>query len=461
MADDNSSPDRYSRPPSFPLSGLQREYVSVGETGNYREAKLEQDVQKKIDQLGERFDRLFSDVELLHENGYLDEEHYADAWTNLMGFDEDDEWAEVIAESHLHADVGGSRPTSAPQKLARKFGQLLFMLMLFPDGIDEHEQTREDMAWGFLHGLFLDPSDGAQLGEPRHEAIEGIIEYLKERLETELKYDEEAISFHEGIREQREASREAEREIQEHIREVLNDADGIEVEDNLTPPEEFARGIDPRGVYTLLVDRLTEDPPSEDLLSNRLGTAGQQALFARQYGPLPEIDPDELVTREDLLAIVKEYNLATKAEIAERVYEDVVELEDAGWKGISAATVVKAIYNADSPLRSSTIAQKVATDSHKSVVTALCNSLAGQKELAERSWRPILEQNPDGWELTAYGEFVADELDARERGGDSRFAELNSHLFMVGLGDRPTSIADRVAKAADEIGLEMPEQSLE
>lgn len=470
MEEDDSSSDRYSRPPSYPLSSTHREYISSGETGSYREAKLERDVQKKIDQLGERFEHLFSDVELLYENGYLEEEYYADAWAELLGFDEDDEWPEIIEACQLHADVDGARPTSAPQEVARQFGQLLFMLMLYPDGIGDPESVVKELAWGFLHGLHLDLNGGAPLGDVRRDAIEGTTEYLEERLEAELEYDERVISFHEERQEQREASKEAERAIHDRIREVLDGIEGIEPQGYEAGLEDYQRGIDPREVFTLLIDRLTEDPTPEEEspgLNNNLGTAGQQALFERQYGPLDEIDVDAIVTRENVLAIVKKYNLVTKDEIAARVYEDVEALEDAsGYKGVDdAAEVVKAVHNASSPPRSADIAQEVATDSHKGSVTALCNCLAGRKslagheELADRTEpRPIVTGESDGWQLSVYGGFIGKELEARERRKRSSFAELVSLQFNVGLGGHPSDIAGRVAEAADEIGMEMWER---
>ncbi|MHC3439549.1 hypothetical protein ACYJ1Y_16025 [Natrialbaceae archaeon A-gly3] len=471
MAKDDFPSNQHT--PPYPLSSTQRKYISNGDTGNSWEAKLQEDVQKKIDQLGERFERLFSDVELLYKNGYLEEEYYVDAWAELLGFDEDDEWGEILEACQLHADVEDARPTSAPQEVARQFGQLLFRLMLTPDEISDPESVMKELAWGFLQGLYLDSADGILLGDARREAIEGTIEHLEERLEVELDYDEPVISFHKEWQEQREASKEAEQAIHDRIREVLDGIEGVEPQGYGVGLENHQRGIDPREVFTLLIDRLTEDPaPEEDGLAvdNTLGTAGQQVLFERQYGPLTEIDVDEIVTREDVLAVIKEYNLATKDEIAARVYEDVEALEDAGgYKGVDdAAEVVRVIHKADGSPRSAAIARAVATESHKGSVTALCNCLTGgkrlkgQEELADRAAeRPILTGESDGWGLSVYGEFIGNELKVRERRKRSPFAELQSIQFNAGLGDHPSDLADRLAEAADEIGLEMLERSLE
>lgn len=469
MAEDDTSSGRYSRPPSYPLSSTHREYISSGETGSYREAKLEQDVQQKVDQLGERFNRLFSDVELLYENGYLDEEQYVDAWIDLLGFDEDDEWGEVLQACHLQATAEGARPTSAPQEVAREFGQLLFMMMLFPSemGDDELEVMAKELAWGFLHGLYLDPLDGAPLGNIRREAVEETIDYLEDRLEAELEHDERVIDFHEEWRERIETSKEAEQKIYDRIREVLGEIEGLQPQE-LTPVAfasgDYSHGIDPRDVYRLLIDHLTEDPsPEEDGpgLNNDLGTAGQEALFERQYGPVDELDLDEIVTRENVIAVVSKFNLETKDQIGAMVYEDVQEVTEAGWKGVDVFDVVGEIYQADSSLRSATIAQEIATDSHQGAVTAICNCLAGRKELAGRVWeRPIVTGDTDGWELTAYGRFVAKELAARER-RKSEPRGLESLEFTVGVNMYADDVADRVAEAADEIGVEMWERKVE
>ncbi|RLM59921.1 hypothetical protein, partial [Halorubrum sp. Atlit-26R] len=85
MDDTEATESQYNRPPSYALSERQRNYLTNGETGSYRESKLEADIQEKVEDLGHRLDHLLSDVELLARNGYLDEDYWQDVWLALVG----------------------------------------------------------------------------------------------------------------------------------------------------------------------------------------------------------------------------------------------------------------------------------------------------------------------------------------------------------------------------------------
>jgi hypothetical protein len=177
MGDPQATESQYNRPPSYGLSGRQREYLTSGETGSYRESKLEAAIEEKTEQLGRRLDHLLSDVELLAENGYLNEDHWKEAWLALVGFGE---WEYTPDKTFRTVDgfagtdreptpddiieaftVGGNpsygdRPTSAPAEVARDVGRMLHHLTIVPDeGVGE-ETVYQEMAWGLIRGFYYD-----------------------------------------------------------------------------------------------------------------------------------------------------------------------------------------------------------------------------------------------------------------------------------------------------------------
>ncbi|OYR58624.1 hypothetical protein [Halorubrum halodurans] len=427
--ENETSNSEYKRPPSYALSGRQRAYLSSGETGSYRESKLEGDVQKKVDNLGHRIDHLLTDISLLYQNGYLGEEHWQDAWLSLVGFDqwehtpdstfrlvdgfadtEDEPTPRDVADAFTLGSnpSRADRPTTAPAELARDVGSALYRLTIIPESGLDRERVLQEMAWGLVKGFYMEnrPIREVHNNEPEDTPMAELLEYFDKRRDLDIEYNNDSREFWANMAEGKEKWERTEREIRERIRDILR-AEGLPVSNSLERhrSDGAVEAISAWDVYLLLVDRLVDDvEPREDSLitGDNLGSAGQMALFKQEYGPADEVDVAELVTREDVLGVVSEYNLLTKAKLEPVVVDHAEQLEDTVWKTIDATDITDLLRESETALSSSEVAKELKTESHTGTVTKLCNDLAG------REFDPaLLEDNAGGWEFTQYGRLVA------------------------------------------------------
>ncbi|WP_136690076.1 hypothetical protein [Halorhabdus amylolytica] len=448
MSDDDSTA-KHGRP-SYPLTTRERQFVATGNPGSYREGEMEKRVQKKIDALPQRVDHLLSDIQLLAHNSYLDDDHWGESWIDFIGFDDtgyrpkadrrvpsthNDK--EVIAEDPDHSDIleacrvspqpGRARPSSAPEQLAFQFGVALRRLMLFPEGIDE-EQMAKEIAWGLTDGFFRgDEPAFAVMGDGRRELKQEFIEYQQNRLEREADIDDEWLQQHEEDRERSDQWMQMRFEMTDLIRDVLYDA-GLPIQpkhggklkyrdedraeslnENLDEyhDETSDDGIFADEVLDHLIDHLVDEPDDIDddpLIHNEPGTSGQWNLFQRQYGPLEEFDPAEVVDEDDVLTIVSENYLVAKGKLNVLVKEDTGAIEDAHWKNVEATEVLEQVVEQDGKVRSADIAKEIGDVDDKAAVTKLCTDLAGRE-----FERAILEGDNTGWSLTPYGELLVED----------------------------------------------------
>lgn len=434
---DNGSPAKHGRP-SYPLSSKERTYVSTGDPGSYRESEMEKRVQKKIGALPQRIDHLLSDIQLLAHNGYLEDEHWGDAWIDFIGFgdsgyrprtdrrvppefedtDREPDHDELLEACRVGPTPGRARPTSSPEQVAVQVGAMLQRLMLYPEGIDE-EQMAMEIAWGLVDGFLRhDMPAFSVMGDGRRDLKEDFIEYQQTRLEREVEMDDEWLQQHEDDRERSQEWTDARNKMAWRVRDVLHDA-GLPIQakfgdhDNLNEQlDDYHDEVREDGIYAHevldhLIDRLVEEPEDIDddpLLSNEPGTAGQWVLFQRQYGPIEEFGPQEVVEKDDVLTVVSENHLVAKGKLSVLVEEDVEAIEDAHWKNVEATDVIEAIVGADGKPRSADIAEEIGERNDKAAVTKLCTDLAGRE-----FERAILTGDNTGWELTPYGELVVEE----------------------------------------------------
>lgn len=455
MSGNDSAAGKHGRP-AYALTERERHYLQTGDPGTYRESKMQTRIEDKVEDLGHRIDHLLSDIRLLHGNGYLEEDTWGDTWEGFIGFEESEhtpknslrDMRSLLAEGEdpTPADIadactlgpkpGKFREFSAPEAVSRDVGRMLFRVMLTPDGVNQ-ETLLKDMGWGFIEGLYLDHRiAGEARGDHRQEKMNDLFDYFEERLELALEYDEQDDLL--GTEKPVDHDRtQTEAEFIDEIRAILED-EGIPAKPSDDYRSETAsEGVFPREVLDLLVDDLVDDTeidhPHE---SSVTGSGGQWILFNKQYGPYEEMDPASIVTREHVLEIISRYNLVTKGKLSVQAVADAEELEETKWRGIHAKEILSVIAKQEGAPRSKLIARELKTTDHESIVTKLCNDMAG------REWEiPLLKGDASGWEITAYGRLTADAAFGYE------FGPLSAH------GTTEEDV-ERIAAAADEAGIE-------
>ncbi|OYR80397.1 hypothetical protein DJ71_14985 [Halorubrum sp. E3] len=459
MGEPQATESQYNRPPSYGLSGRQREYLTSGETGSYRESKLEAAVEEKAEQLGHRLDHLLSDVELLAKNGYLDEDQWKEAWLALAGFDEWEYTPEMsfrtvdgfagtdrepTSEDIVEAfTIGenpsfGGRPTTAPAELARDVGRMLHRLTIVPDeGVGE-ETVYQEMAWGLIRGFYYDHRTPASFyEEPEEDLLGELLEYFDHRYDMKLEYDEDSRELFRERREATEAWEDVGNKMRSRVREILVAEDlPVHVPEALEHGE--PGGINHFDVYHLLIHDLVKDVEYSHprLQGDKPFTSSQVIVFQEAYGPREEFNVEEVVTRENVLGVVDRYNMLTKAKLDEDVADQAAQLSEMGWKTIDAMDVLDTLDAAEGPLSSTQIAQKLETASHKGSVTKLCRDLAGRGVDI-----PMLEGGPGNWELTQGGELIKKSVGASYA--------IPSSVW----GDDPEAGAEKIARLAEDLGI--------
>lgn len=434
---DDGSPAKHGRP-SYPLTSKERTYVATGDPGSYRESEMEKRVQKKIDDLGQRVNHLLSDIQLLAYNGYLEDEHWGDIWRDFIGFgdtdflprtdrrvppkfedsDEEPDHSDLIDACTVSPTPGRARPTSSPEQVAIQVGAMLQRLMLYPEGVDERQMAME-IAWGLAEGFLRhDMPAFSVMGDGRRDLKEEFIEYQQKRLDREAELDEKRLDQHEKNRDRSQEWTDARNEMAWYIRDILYDAglpiqakfgesDGMNEQLDDYHDEVCEDGIYAHEALDHVIDHLVEEPEDIDddpLRSNVKGSAGQWVLFQEQYGPVEEFDPKEVVDEDDVLTVVSENHLVAKGKLSVLVEEDVQAIEDAHWKNVEATDVIETIVQQDGKPRSADIAEEIGERNDKAAVTKLCTDLAGRE-----FERGILKGDNTGWELTPYGEVIAEE----------------------------------------------------
>lgn len=471
-----SNSDDEPDPSEYTFSGAERRYITSGEVGGYREAVLEERVEQRVAMLGDRIDLLLHDVSLLDQKGHLDGEPWHDAWFDFAGFDTGSHTPDLTRRDTFEFEIGSEQadatelidactpgmqpgtgsPTSLPAEVAADIGRMMWQIMVTPEGL-ERETVMKEVVWGFIRGFYMDQRPANEcIGDARRELMDGLNSFLTQRADKVADADEDTLEL---LNESREASRKwsAKRQgMKDIIRDILNAHDvplkrpsawkeAFEESDNTDSTEERG-GVEPSEVLDLLTDYLVDsDAIDEDdpFVNDTPGTQGQLIQFQRQYGPVEEFEPSDVVTPENVLTVVSEYNLVSKGQLQPLVEDDAERIEDKSWRGIEAADVVDTIAESEGEAKSSTIAMDIRQNDDKGSVTALCRDLEGRE-----FERPVLMGDKTGWRLTAYGELVAQTM-------------FNGTPFgPLGVGDVEKKAA-LVEGAADEIGVETRDYSPE
>lgn len=154
--------DRSSHADSFRLAESQFDFLTNGTTGNYGQATIEEEIEKKINRLDTRLRHLFEDIALLHETGYLTDTawHSPESRIKSYQFERDSGREQSLSEPtdllRRKDDFTGGFHFSGVQKesmrdfkLGADFGNALRLLSR--DAVPEGNNL--DLATGFLLGL--------------------------------------------------------------------------------------------------------------------------------------------------------------------------------------------------------------------------------------------------------------------------------------------------------------------
>jgi hypothetical protein len=422
--------------PAYTLTPAERKYLQTGDPGSYRESRLEDNIQDKVESLGQRVNDLVADVEALGDAGYLDSDNTAwkKGWLQLMGFGEsggDDNGKAILADAiYEFSDIksaddaaieqavqyanhaeGTTYSTSSPLEFGKDLGRLSRQLMVYPNTTDRDEILR-DLIWGFINGSYIShrPASKAKM-QGRQERISEVIQHAQMRLEDDIRFDMEIEERMQQMQEHSDRSTDFEIKLRSRLSDVLA-AEGFETKDSgwnndFKSFEERRTGEKPskEGVWLeKLIGCFKEYKIKEKKGSTSdspRNSFGQQVLFQTLY-PIGETSVDDLVSREEVLEVLDEYNLVARGKLQRFVHTDKERLKETTWRGVPANDVLTEIAEAGGEVSSVAVAQQL-EGAHKSQVTKICNDLAG------REWdRPLMEGDASGWWLTDYGELLSD-----------------------------------------------------
>lgn len=423
-------------------------YIERG--GRERTDKLENQVEKKVELLPERFEILFEDVEQLHSGRFESEhdgiveinesevdehpkpaeyEHYCpldtdagfDAWLSLMGFEEKPTKREVRNSlTYSVVDRG-----SAPADFGAKLGLMAHRLMRWPDQDSvENEDLEADLIWGFLEGLcFKWRRAGDLTPELVEETATEILDRMEQRIElaAEIWRERQEWVRSGGLKEiaRRSMWGDEKRAMANRVNDILAARDvtsGREVGPEYGERLSGEKGDEEARLCYNIVDYLINYHIESD---GRIGTVGQMQEFKEKYGPREDFDVDSLVTEKVVEQIIEEKRPREQAQLMELVKEDTQRLrEKHRRRGVSATNVLEEIAEANQRLTSSEIGNQLGA--YVGNVTRVAKDLAGvdcEGREQYEVWidRPLIEGNPGGWQLTNYGEAVYGRLKDSER----------------------------------------------
>lgn len=462
MSPDELPSDKHGRP-SYTLTNSQRRYLKTGDPGTQSKSQMEARIQDKIELLGDRIEHLLADVELLHSQDYLSEDYWEEALLGLLGFEESPvspttrrKWVKEFAETpdnprnsdiqgayEVSSPNGSKRPISGPSELSRDFGIFAREILLTPPDV-EQDEVLEDMAYGFVEGLYFDHRPvgmGSRVAEQRREYVGEVITALKQRLEHELVYDREWSEWHRKMGFQSDFWTQHKTRMEASIREILKDEPAPirprltrlgfrdQLDSEQKRPDENKRGIYcPDLLNVLLAQNVESD--------YHPGSAGLWADFQAKFGPGEQFDPEEFVTCERVESLIDDWRIFERTILKEYCKEDSERLEDKTVRGVNATDIVKALHENKTPLNSKAIARLIGSEaSYQGQVTQICTDLAGRKW----SERPVIRGDKDSWEFTNYGQLLTQSI----------LESSSSPLIYTFSPDIETEV---IIKAASEIG---------
>lgn len=435
------------------LTEREREFLKTGETGSYRTAALEKRVQEKVDNLPQRFETLFSDVELLDESGTLGVGTWSSGWSRLLGLPDEpttEEMAEAFSFSRSEENI---YPSSNPAELGRRLGRMFDRLLLRPEGADL-DAIRHDLIWGFALGIYLDrrPAGEMTVDDRKHRMSE-VAEMLEERAEEALELDEEVReSIVEGMS-RREQWREMREEAIEHVADVLeSEALVIDQKEHLGEHLPGDGGIDLDSLATKVVDYWVDSQVDD----GRPGTHGQWSTFIDEHDP-DVFDAEGVLTPERVRQIVDDHRLVGRVQLHELLRQDATRVRGQEYKRVPKEPVLLAVFRTPG-VSSSEIHDKMNGEGHLSGVTRIARDFAGDGGQRQTDtgdvWneRPLLRGDKSGWSTTAYGDALGHYLSNTPRGSDREIPDDAEVIEVKQLMAMSATVPeDAVTAALDEL----------
>ena len=258
-------------------------------------------IERKIEQLPQRINRLTEDVELLYEAGYLNIEHWESYWAELLDFQKPDE-DEFVPSSDMYN-------SSAPQEeFGRELGKMALRLMtLSPKGVDH-----EDFAVGILRGFV----SGFTYEMPLHLATglnAELLDKLDKHVEQMEKVTEEGLGSV-SLTLMKAISDEAMSHIEQHLQ-----AEGYETsEDFVIDVQKAMRDEYYNGKYLSLGIAEEADSKGEFIIENH-------------------------ITRERVVEVIEKEDLHVKYRLREKVSSDLDELLSSSTREVTALDVIACV----------------------------------------------------------------------------------------------------------------------
>jgi hypothetical protein len=364
---------------AYRLTEKERTYLETGEPpGTYTPAEIEQRIEEKIELISDRFEHLSNDVELLREEGYLDVESWASGWLELM----DVELPEAAADDGLRdaftrksSEKEWYTHATPPGEFGYEVGDMLYHLMLLPRGVNR-EDVYLDLAWGVVQGIYWFTDEHTYEG----------IKRLEERSQRKLKADDRLSQFADFAEQMGDLGD----EIDDRIEEILK-----------------SEGIEPTPGLVREIHNEAENEREE--LPFMVWGSGEEAIV-------------EAYTPELVNEVIEEKRILEKRQMRE-IVEDDAELLDEKAGSPSARAVLLDLLESENEVDSSgEVASRLNENKDwTSRVTTVARDLAGVKN-GNAGWkhrdiwddRPVVEGDRDGWKTTAYGEVVAEYLQAND-----------------------------------------------
>lgn len=328
----------------------------------------------RVSKLPERFERLFRDVRLLNDKGYLDRETWRDGWSQLIDTPVENQGAllDYTPPQRAISGIVSSTP-SGPEDFGRRLGQTASHVTTF--GEDNAEDVLQEVVWGFMKGVHEQFDEDTIL-----ESVEEVSQTLSRRAKKEL-------DLREGIQSESQQTFEQRWEDSEIVRERIEQAlswnesgsdDWIikEIERHLR----YNSSTDLEALVT------TEVEDSEPLRANI----------------------------QEIHDIVEENQLVPKQRLVNALGTDLDRLKNKSGRGPEGVDTLLAISK--NPGNSSRAISKILVEEDRNGakwtggVTELARDLAGEDKIGAGTsehdiWteHPVIQGTKEDWKTTPYG----------------------------------------------------------
>lgn len=165
----------------FPLGKAQRYFLYTGRKGSYpSKKKIEDQIDRKLNSLGDRLQDLIDDIGLLYYGGFLSSEHWDNGPEQLTGLkprrgfrEEDVKWREYYEDVW---DQGNHQTQLEDIRIGFSFGQMVKFLYSV-----KSSTVSDDLLWGLILGL---AGQSSQNVEQEQEVLESLLARAEMRIKS-------------------------------------------------------------------------------------------------------------------------------------------------------------------------------------------------------------------------------------------------------------------------------------